>query len=40
MPRNTHDAELRALADKVGVGGIHFMPFLNGRRLPVRRGAG
>jgi membrane dipeptidase len=29
-PRNTHDAELKALADKGGVVGIYFMPFLTG----------
>jgi len=28
VPRNTHDSELRALADKGGVAGIYFMPFL------------
>lgn len=28
VPRNTADAELRALADKGGVVGIYFMPFL------------
>jgi len=28
VPRNTSDAELRALADKGGVAGIYFMPFL------------
>src|SRR5262249_4640852 len=28
-PRNTFDAELRALADKGGVAGIYFMPFLS-----------
>lgn len=28
VPRNTTDAELRALADKGGVAGIYFMPFL------------
>lgn len=27
-PRNTHDVELKALADKGGVVGIYFMPFL------------
>lgn len=27
-PRNTHDRELKALADKGGVAGIYFMPFL------------
>ena len=28
LPRNTHDSELRALADRGGVVGIYFMPFL------------
>lgn len=28
VPRNVHDRELRALADKGGVAGIYFMPFL------------
>jgi membrane dipeptidase len=28
LPRNTDDASLRALADKGGVAGIYFMPFL------------
>lgn len=28
VPRNTTDADLRALADKGGVAGIYFMPFL------------
>ena len=28
FPRNTHDRELKALADKGGVVGIYFMPFL------------
>lgn len=28
VPRNTWDAELRALAEKGGVAGIYFMPFL------------
>ena len=28
LPRNTDDAALRALADKGGVAGIYFMPFL------------
>lgn len=27
-PRNVHDTELRALADRGGVAGIYFMPFL------------
>jgi membrane dipeptidase len=28
LPRNTYDRELKALADKGGVAGIYFMPFL------------
>jgi membrane dipeptidase len=28
LPRNTHDKELKALADRGGVAGIYFMPFL------------
>jgi membrane dipeptidase len=28
LPRNTHDRELKALADRGGVVGIYFMPFL------------
>jgi membrane dipeptidase len=28
-PRNVYDAELRSLADKGGVAGIYFMPFLS-----------
>jgi membrane dipeptidase len=28
LPRNTRDSELRALADRGGVVGIYFMPFL------------
>ena len=28
FPRNTHDAEMRALADKGGVFGVYLMPFL------------
>jgi len=28
VPRNTHDKELKALADRGGVAGIYFMPFL------------
>lgn len=33
-PRNRTDAELRAVADKGGVSGIYFMPFLCGGRQP------
>lgn len=36
VPRNTHDAELRALADKGGVAGIYFMPFLRASGQPRR----
>jgi membrane dipeptidase len=28
LPRNTYDSELKALADRGGVAGIYFMPFL------------
>src|SRR3546814_14186948 len=34
VPRNTTDAELRALADKGGVAGIYFMPFLRTNGQP------
>jgi membrane dipeptidase len=34
VPRNTGDAELRALADKGGVAGIYFMPFLRASGQP------
>lgn len=33
-PRNKHDAELRALAERGGVIGIYAMPFLNGSGPP------
>ena len=33
-PRNRTDAELRAAADKGGVSGIYFMPYLCGGRQP------
>ena len=33
-PRNRTDAELRAVADKGGVSGIYFMPFLSEGRQP------
>lgn len=33
-PRNRSDDELRAVADKGGVSGIFFMPYLNGGRQP------
>jgi membrane dipeptidase len=32
LPRNVYDVELRALADKGGVVGIYFMPFLAAKR--------
>jgi membrane dipeptidase len=35
-PRNTNDAELRALAEKGGVFGIYLMPFLSSRGRPGR----
>lgn len=34
LPRNTHDRELRALADRGGVAGIYFMPFLRSSGQP------
>ncbi len=34
VPRNTADAELRALADRGGVAGIYFMPFLRASGQP------
>lgn len=34
LPRNTDDASLRALADKGGVVGIYFMPFLRSSGQP------
>lgn len=33
-PRNTSDATLRALADKGGVAGVYFMPYLSGTYHP------
>jgi membrane dipeptidase len=33
-PRNRTDEELRAVADKGGVSGIYFMPYLNGGKQP------
>lgn len=36
LPRNTGDAELRALADKGGVFGVYLMPFLRARGQPDR----
>ncbi|HEX8701203.1 MAG TPA: membrane dipeptidase [Myxococcaceae bacterium] len=35
LPRNVHDAELRALADKGGVFGVYLMPFLRAKDQPV-----
>src|SRR3546814_3096135 len=34
VPRNATDADLRALADKGGVAGIYFMPFLRASGQP------
>ena len=34
VPRNTHDRELKALADRGGVVGIYFMPFLRAGGQP------
>jgi membrane dipeptidase len=34
LPRNTYDAEMRALADKGGVFGLYLMPFLRLRGQP------
>jgi membrane dipeptidase len=34
LPRNTRDSELRALANKGGVAGIYFMPFLRASGQP------
>ncbi|MBB6093848.1 membrane dipeptidase [Povalibacter uvarum] len=34
VPRNTHDRELKALADRGGVAGIYFMPFLRASGQP------
>jgi len=35
-PRNTYDAEMRALADKGGVFGVYLMPFLAAKGQPQR----
>ena len=35
-PRNTYDAEMRALAEKGGVFGIYLMPFIRVRGQPVQ----
>jgi len=35
-PRNTPDAEMRALADKGGVFGVYLMPFIRPRGQPVK----
>ena len=34
VPRNTHDSSLKALADRGGVAGIYFMPFLRASGQP------
>ncbi len=34
VPRNTHDRELKAMADRGGVVGIYFMPFLRASGQP------
>lgn len=34
VPRNTHDRELKALADRGGVVGIYFMPFIRASGQP------
>jgi len=34
VPRNTHDSELKAVADRGGVVGIYFMPFLRASGQP------
>jgi membrane dipeptidase len=34
VPRNTHDSELKALAERGGVVGIYFMPFLRASGQP------
>ena len=36
LPRNTYDAEMRALADKGGVFGVYLMPFLRTSGQPQR----
>jgi membrane dipeptidase len=36
LPRNTRDAEMRALADKGGVFGVYLMPFLRTKGQPGR----
>jgi membrane dipeptidase len=36
LPRNTYDAEMRALADKGGVFGVYLMPFLATKGQPQR----
>jgi membrane dipeptidase len=36
LPRNTFDAEMRALANKGGVFGVYFMPFLTTKGQPQR----
>jgi membrane dipeptidase len=34
VPRNTHDRELKALADRGGVAGMYFMPFIRASGQP------
>src|SRR3546814_935260 len=36
FPRNTYDAEMKALADKGGVFGVYLMPFLRAKGQPGR----
>ncbi len=36
LPRNTHDSEMRALADKGGVFGLYLMPFLRTQGQPAQ----
>ncbi|PWG02726.1 dipeptidase [Sphingosinicella humi] len=36
FPRNTHDADMRALAEKGGVFGVYLMPFLRAKGQPGR----
>src|SRR4030095_10551394 len=38
VPRNTHDSELKAVADRGGVVGIYFMPFLRASGQPHAEG--
>lgn len=36
LPRNTYDAEMRAVAEKGGMFGVYLMPFLRSRGQPVQ----